>query len=135
MIGEESLLGSGAISNDVVSFLCFAEQKGLTPWIRHTQHVAIVAAIAWFGTGLPQMANKSICVAPVASRVVPPPAVMPILKSGRTKSYARTKNAARSAALNVLLACHATLSAVGSKKSIHPPSLENDAGHTRSARW
>ena len=103
------------------------EWKGLTPWILHTQHVDIAGAINWFAMVSLQMANKNIFATHVVNRVAQILAAMPILMHEETKSYARMKNAVVCAVLNARLACLATRSALGLKKSRSSPGLEDNA--------
>jgi len=76
-----------------------------------------------------QMANKNIFAMRVANKVAQIPVVTRILLHEETKSYARMKNAVVCAVLNALLACLATPSALGLKKSRSSPSLKNNACH------
>ena len=114
----------------VVSFPVSLHDKGLTPWILHTHHVGIAEVITWFATVSLQMVNKNIFATRVANRVVQIPAVTPILLHEETKSYARMKNAAVCVVLNAPLAYLAIPSALGLKKSVPPPFLENNACRT-----
>jgi hypothetical protein len=113
----------------VVPFQVSLQQKGLTLWIPHTEHVDIAGAINWFAMVSPQMANKNIFAMRVANKVVQIPAVTLILLHEETKSYARMKNAVVCAVLNAPLACLATLSALGLKKSRSSPGLKDNACH------
>ena len=86
--------------------------------------------IDWFATVLPQMANKNIVATLVASRVAQIPAVTPILMHEERRSYVRMKNAAVCVVLNAPLAYLAIPSALGLKKSVPAPFLENNACRT-----
>ena len=86
--------------------------------MQHNQYAVIVEVISWFVTVSRQIANKSIFVTPVASKVAQIPAVMPILLHEGTKSYGRMKNVAVYADLSVHLAFHGILSVFGLKKSV-----------------
>jgi len=76
------------------------------------------------------MANKNIFAMRVANKVAQIPAVTLIPLHEETKSYARMKNAVVCAVLNAPLACLATPSALGLKKSRSSPSLKDNACHT-----
>ena len=102
----------------------------VTPWTLHTHYVGIAEVITWFATVSLQMVNKNIFATRVANRVVQIPAVTPILLHEETKSYARMKNAAVCVVLNAPLAYLAIPSALGLKKSVPPPFLENNACRT-----
>jgi len=95
----------------------------------HTKHVDIAGALNWFAMVSLQMANKNIFAMRVANKVAQIPVVTRILLHEETKSYARMKNAVVCAVLNALLACLATPSALGLKKSRSSPSLKNNACH------
>jgi hypothetical protein len=74
-----------------------------------------------------QMANKNIFAMRVANKVAQIPAVTLILLHEETKSYAHMKNAVVCAVLNAPLACLATPSVLGLKKSRSSPSLKDNA--------
>jgi len=76
------------------------------------------------------MENKNIFAMRVANKAAQIPAVTLILLHEETKSYARMKNAVVCAVLNAPLACLATPSAPGLKKSRSSPSLKDNACHT-----
>ena len=126
---EITELGSGVIPNGGVSFQVTLQRKGLTLWILHTSHVDIAGAITWFAMVSLQMANKNFFAMRAANKVAKIPAVTLILPHEEMKSYARMKNAVVCAVLNALLACLATPSALGLKKSRSSPSLKNNACH------
>jgi len=93
----------------------------------HTKHVDIAGAISWFAMVSLQMENKNIFAMRVANKVAQIPAVTLILLHEETKSYARMKNAVVCAVLNAPLACLATPSALGLKKSRPSPGLKDNA--------